>query len=255
MTIGAMREDRDRLRGDDPRHQACGRALRTWTISDGEHDAEQRAEAEAEQRRGERDPGVVDEAALGGAARVDRRLPELLRPPGAAPAAPAAPAPACRRRGLASRSRRLRPALGAGRSRERPAFSADRRPTIPERDDDARHDRAPAARSASERRRPIGALARDERAVGGGSASVVIGMPGPQALADAVGDGEELGRLADVERCGRAARSQSITSLDAARARRHHHDPRGQEHRLGDRVRDEHHRLARCGPRAAAAAR
>ena len=59
------RQDRDGLRGDDPGHQAAVERCATCTISDGE----QRCRAtvpsgEAEQRRRERDPGVVDEAAL-----------------------------------------------------------------------------------------------------------------------------------------------------------------------------------------------
>ena len=42
---------------------------------------------------------------------------------------------------------------------------------------------------------------------------------------------------------------------DAARPRRHDHDPRRQEHRLGDRVGDEDHRRARSPPRCGAARR
>ena len=54
---------------------------------------------------------------------------------------------------------------------------------------------------------------------------------------------EELGRLADVERA--VARKVAVDDvLDAAGPRRHHHDARREEHRLGDRVGDEHHRLA-----------
>ena len=38
--------------------------------ADGDHDAERRAEGEAEQRRGQRHPGVVDEAAVAGDASL-----------------------------------------------------------------------------------------------------------------------------------------------------------------------------------------
>ena len=90
------RQDRDRLRGDDPRHQA---AVERDDVddADGDHDAERGAEGEAEQRRGERHPGVVDEAAL--APRLDQegRLEERRRPPDAAREASASAATAsCR---------------------------------------------------------------------------------------------------------------------------------------------------------------
>ncbi len=69
-------EDRHGLAGDDPRHQ---RAVHGVVVND-EHskpDAQRRAEEEAEQRRRERDPAVVDEALLGGHGLLGNSLPEL----------------------------------------------------------------------------------------------------------------------------------------------------------------------------------
>src|SRR4051794_39240510 len=68
--------------------------------------------------------------------------------------------------------------------------------------------------------------------------SFLVGMAGAEAFADAVGDGEELRRLADIERTlGRKRRLDDVG--DASRARRHHHNFGREVHRLGDRVGDE----------------
>src|ERR687897_2784056 len=82
------------------------------------------------------------------------------------------------------------------------------------------------------------------------SASVVIGMAGPEALADPVRDLQEVRRLADLEPALAPERARVDDVDDAARPRRHHDDLRGQEHRLGDRMRDEQHRLGGLVPQA-----
>ena len=55
------------------------------------------------------------------------------------------------------------------------------------------------------------------------------------------------GRGRDLERA-RARQIDREDPLQAARARRHHHDPIGEEHRLGDVVGDEHDGLSRLQP-------
>src|SRR6185369_17027894 len=75
----------------------------------------------------------------------------------------------------------------------------------------------------------------------------LIAVAGAQRHAHLVGDGGELGRLAHVELA--RGRQPVVDHLeDAPRARTHHHDAVGQEHRLGDRVRHEDHRLAGALP-------
>src|ERR1700733_8797861 len=77
--------------------------------------------------------------------------------------------------------------------------------------------------------------------------SIDIGMPLAQATAHAMRNLDEFGRLADLE--GALAREVAVYDVvDAPGTRRHDDDLGGQEHRLGDRVRDEHHRLARLVP-------
>ena len=71
-------EDWDRLRGDDPRHQAaveCG----DMDDADGDQNAERRSEGEAQQRRRQRHPGMVDEASRRGRLPQDRVFEEVDR--------------------------------------------------------------------------------------------------------------------------------------------------------------------------------
>src|SRR5438045_8036435 len=68
-----------------------------------------------------------------------------------------------------------------------------------------------------------------------GIASLVIGMAGPQALPDPVGDLQKFRRLPDVERTvAREIAGNDVENF--SRTRRHHHDPGRQEHGLRDRV-------------------
>src|SRR5262245_14071054 len=71
--------------------------------------------------------------------------------------------------------------------------------------------------------------------------SVVIAMPRAQGLAHSVGDSEERRRLSHVE-AATGGKVAVHNFKDAPGTRTHHHDPAGQEHRLGDGVRDEHDR-------------
>src|SRR3982750_4326410 len=79
--------------------------------------------------------------------------------------------------------------------------------------------------------------------------SILIGMPRAQGLADAVRDGEEFRRLANVELA--LARQVAIDHFEnAPRPRAHHHDAGREEPPLGNRVREKDPRLAGLLPQA-----
>ena len=103
----------------------------------------------------------------------------------------------------------------------------------------------------------VGARDIPERHTGAAFArmpSIIVRMPRTKPLAHAVGDLQEFRRLADVEGAVRA--EVAIDHVDdPAGAGGHDHDLRRQEHRLGNRVGDEDHRLLSSWPRAGAAAR
>src|SRR5262245_28491999 len=74
------------------------------------------------------------------------------------------------------------------------------------------------------------------------TASVVIAVAGAKRFPDAMCYVEKARGLAHVQ----ASSGRQIVAddlQDASRSRAHHHDPVGQEHRLRNRVRDEHNGL------------
>src|SRR5262245_374652 len=98
-----------------------------------------------------------------------------------------------------------------------------------------------ATRATSERRRS--AL----RHTPWTAVSLVIGVARLQTFAHAVGDLQEFGRLADIE--SSVTRKIAADDVDnPAGSRAHHHDLRGQEDGLGDRMGHEDDGLLRFGP-------
>ena len=165
----------------------------TWTISTASRMPSTVPKAKPSERRGQRHPGVVDEAALGRDRRVDdgllRARPAIWCGAGSTGRSCASVAKRRSRSCCAARrrARRHRP--------RRCQFIADRR-RIPERRRSPGRRRAQGPRCPATRERLCEAPSARARA----SASVVIGMPRPQALADAVRDRQKLRRLADVQR-------------------------------------------------------
>src|SRR5690242_1224896 len=85
--------------------------------------------------------------------------------------------------------------------------------------------------------------ARDRAGAPPITSAVVIAVAGTKAGAHAMGDRGKLGGFSNVERAiGRKIGVDQVD--DATGARAHHDDARGQEHRFGNRMRDEHHGLA-----------
>ena len=206
-----------------------------------QHDAEQRAEDEAEQRRAERDPGMDRRgcaATVGGVAerRASRgRASDLVRRrqhravqadrPARRPVGQARPGDARARDAVQRSPRRTRSARSAACTRRRARRRhADRR-------------RAPAMRP---------------------SAAVSLSRHRNARPAGRRGRGAATARNSGVSRIS-SVRSRGSVAVDhvddAPGPRRHHHDPGREEHRLGDRVGDEDARSFSVSPRAAAAAR
>src|SRR5688572_30722360 len=79
------------------------------------------------------------------------------------------------------------------------------------------------------------------------AASILIAVPRPQPLPDAMRDLQEFRRLPNVERALLRKRRDDDVG-HAAGPRRHHHDLGREIDRLGDGVRDEADRLTRALP-------
>ena len=147
---------------------------------------------------GKRHPGMIDEAALRGEARLDTVSPELGQRSGAVPAAPAAPpasVPRTRSRASGCRSGRC-PAITV-RSARPPRHTRSRR----------------SPRSTTRHGTGAAVPQRAQVATGGGqaqrAAQIVIGMPGPQRPRARGGRRQKLRRLANVER-PRSARQIAV---------------------------------------------
>ncbi len=76
------------------------------------------------------------------------------------------------------------------------------------------------------------------------SAWLIIRLLGVEQSPDLLGEVGIGGMADDAVIAARARDRHRELADDAAGPRRHHHDPVGEEDRLGDRVRDQHHRLA-----------
>ena len=113
-------------------------------------------------------------------------------------------------------------------------------------------------RCASGAYRPTSGSARERRAWlqrHARSGSILIAVAGAQAVRGRGGRSSRNSGVSRMSSGGSRGKSHSMTSMMRPGPRRHHHDAGREEHRLGDRVGDEEHRLVGRAPRAPAAAR
>ena len=215
-------------RGDDPGHQAAFAACARARCRSASTMPSSEPNDEAQQRRGKRHPGVIDEAARAviGAA-VEHALQQLGRH-------------LVRRRQHRALQRpwRRRPLGDASRPSRQPSSWRDDRHVQPDRGDVPDHQQQRARTSTGTGSRACGRhLSRHSCARRAAPRAPGARRPGTPA---------SRARRA----CALGGRSHSITSMMRPGPRRHHHDPGRQEHRLGDRVGDEDHGLAGRAPTA-----